>query len=238
MKLILKYILWFPWEMGSSGFGFNSSFELKPKERKERIYQCVLGGCPCSVRKWATGSLQRSPGLRIDMGGKRGWGGHPWSLPFFIFFFIFSSLLGWNKSRDISGNATKSSASTRFEVLPFGSQSPNCKGLGASCTSSGLLRSRGWWPRCGMVTHSSFPLGTSTATTVAHCALQWAAQRLKWTSNRFIMLFSVWSWRHRQRLNPSHYSWGSNARHSSSGVPRDLGCFAKHKRDRVTESYS
>lgn len=82
MKLILKYILGFPWEVDSGGFGFNSSFELKPKERKKRFHRCVLSGCPCSGRKQARGWLQSAPGLRIDVGGKRGWGAHPWSLPF------------------------------------------------------------------------------------------------------------------------------------------------------------
>lgn len=53
MKLSLKYVLGFPWEMDSSGFGFNSSFELKPRERKEKLHQCVLGDCPCSGRKQA-----------------------------------------------------------------------------------------------------------------------------------------------------------------------------------------
>lgn len=94
---------------------------------------------------------------------------------------------------------------------------------------------RGWWPWCGMVTPSNLPLKTSTATPLAHCALQWAAQCLKRISHRFIMLFSVWRGKHRQQLTPAHYSWGSNASHSSSGAPRSLGYFAKHKRNRVTE---
>lgn len=42
MKLILKYLLGFPWEMDSSGFRFNSSFELKPRERKKGLRWCVL----------------------------------------------------------------------------------------------------------------------------------------------------------------------------------------------------
>lgn len=121
-------------------------------------------------------------------------------------------------------------------MLPFGSQFPNCKGLGASCTSSRLLRSRGWWPQCGMVTPSSL-LRTRAATLLAHCALQWAAQCLKWMSTSFIMLFSVWRGKHGQQLTPAHYSWRSNASHSSSGASRSLGYFAKHKRNRVTESW-
>lgn len=68
MKLILMYVLGFPWDMDSSGFGFSSSFELKPREREERLSQCALGGCPCSGRQ--RGGCRVPPGLRIDMGGK------------------------------------------------------------------------------------------------------------------------------------------------------------------------
>lgn len=222
MKLILKYILWFPWDMDSSGFGFNSSFELKPKQRKERLYQYVLGSCPCSLRKWGTGSLQRLPGLRIGVGGKWGWGGHPWSLPF------FHLLHCWGKTRaeTFLGMPPKSLLAPSLRCSPLGVSSLTARAWehhiqvvgssGAEC---------GCWPWCGMVTPSNLLLKTSTASPLAHCALQWAAQCLKRISHRFIMLFSV-----RQQLTPARYSWGSNASHSSSGAPRSLGYFAKHKR--------
>lgn len=161
-------------------------------------------------------------------------GGHPWSLPLFIY--ITPGVK--QEQRHFLGMPPKSLLAPALRRSPFGSQSPNYKSLGESCTSSGLHRSRGWWPQCGTVTPSSLPLRTSTATLLAHCALRWTAQHLEWMNNRFITLFSAWRGRHGQQLTPAHCSWRSNTSHSSSGAPRSLGYFAKHKRNRVTESNS
>lgn len=224
MKLILKYILWFPWEMDSSGFAFNSSFELKPKERKERIYQCVLSGCPCSLRKWATESLQRPLGLRIDVGGKWGWEDN---LGACLFFHLHHC---WGK--------------TKAETFFLGTPPKSLSAPALRCSPLGVspLTARAWENHAQVVGSSG-----------GHCVGHWlpavfpwepalpphwltVPYNLKWMSNRFFM-FSVWRGRHRQPLTPAHCSWGNNASHSSSGAPRSLGILQSTK-ETVTETYS
>lgn len=137
------------------------------------------------------------------------------------FFSIYITAGVKQKQRLFFRNATKISLSTSFEVLPFGSQSPNCKSLGESCTSSGVLR----WPLCGTLTPSSLPLRTSPATPLAHCALQSEVNEQQ--------IFHVFCLERKAQAatHSSSLQLGKQCKPQLLRCPQKSGYFAKHKRN-------
>lgn len=94
MKLILMYVLGFPWEVASSGFGFRSSFEAKPREMKAQS-GCARGCLALGDRGVCVqGAPSHCPtpcGLRlVNMRGKQGQVARPGN-----FSFPPVSPLGW-----------------------------------------------------------------------------------------------------------------------------------------------